>query len=51
MSGLCCGQGAQTFDYFMKLLFDQNVSYRIVGKLKDIFQDCSQVKIAGLEIR
>ncbi len=33
----------------MKLLFDQNVSYRIVGKLKDIFQDCSQVKIAGLE--
>lgn len=33
----------------MKLLFDQNISFRIVNRLKDIFQDCAQVRNEGLE--
>ena len=33
----------------MKLLFDQNISHKIVAQLKDIFQDCSQVRLEGLE--
>lgn len=33
----------------MKILFDQNISFRIVKSLKDIFPDCSQVRIEGLE--
>jgi len=33
----------------MNLLFDQNISYRIVNKLADIFPDCSQVRLEGLE--
>ncbi len=33
----------------MKLLFDQNISYRIANKLKNIFKDCTQVRVEGLE--
>ena len=33
----------------MKLLFDQNISYRILNLLKDIFPDSVQVKQLGLE--
>ena len=32
----------------MRLLFDQNISYRIVRKLSDCFLDCKQVRKLGL---
>jgi len=32
----------------MKLLFDQNISYRIVQKLSDLFPGCKQVRELGL---
>ncbi len=33
----------------MKLLFDQNISFRIVNKLQSIFPESKQVKALGLE--
>ena len=33
----------------MKILFDQNISVRIVDRIKDIFPNCSQVRLEGLE--
>lgn len=33
----------------MKLLLDQNVSYRLINKLDTIFPGSTQVRIAGLE--
>ena len=33
----------------MKLLFDQNISYRISRKLKDLFPDCKHISECGLE--
>jgi predicted nuclease of predicted toxin-antitoxin system len=33
----------------MKLLFDQNISFRIVGKLQDLLPQASQVRLLGLE--
>ena len=33
----------------MKLLFDQNISFRIVSKLKDTFPEAQQVRELGLE--
>lgn len=33
----------------MKLLFDQNISHRIISKLKDVFPDAKQVRELGLE--
>jgi predicted nuclease of predicted toxin-antitoxin system len=35
----------------MKLLFDQNLSYRLCAKLHDIFPDSSQVRLLGLDRR
>lgn len=35
----------------MRLLFDQNLSYRLCAKLKDIFPDSSQVRLVGLDRR
>lgn len=32
----------------MKLLFDQNLSFRLCAKLADLFPDSSQVSLAGL---
>ena len=32
----------------MKLLFDQNISYRIIPKLSDCYPDCKQVRELGL---
>lgn len=32
----------------MKLLFDQNISYRIVNKFNKFFDDCKQVTSIGL---
>lgn len=33
----------------MKLLFDQNISYRIISKIKDVFPNACQVRELGLE--
>jgi predicted nuclease of predicted toxin-antitoxin system len=33
----------------MKLLFDQNISFRIISKLKSVFPDSVQVREIGLE--
>ena len=33
----------------MKLLFDQNISFRIISKLNTAFSKCSQVRELGLE--
>lgn len=35
----------------MKLLFDQNISYRVVAKLKATFSECGQVRELKLENR
>lgn len=32
----------------MRLLFDQNISFRVVNKLKDYFPDCRHVSHVGL---
>ena len=33
----------------MRLLFDQNISYRLVKRIQDIFPDSKQVREVGLE--
>jgi predicted nuclease of predicted toxin-antitoxin system len=33
----------------MKLLFDQNISFRVISKLADFFQGSGQVKNLGLQ--
>jgi len=33
----------------MKLLFDQNISYRIVDKVDHLYKDCKQVSQVGLK--
>lgn len=33
----------------MKLLFDQNLSFRLVSILEDIFPDSTQARLAGLD--
>jgi len=33
----------------MKLLFDQNLSYRLVRALADVYPDCQHVRNAGLK--
>jgi predicted nuclease of predicted toxin-antitoxin system len=33
----------------MKLLFDQNLSYKLCDRLADLFPDSSQVRLAGLD--
>ena len=33
----------------MKLLLDQNLSFKLCGRLADLFPDSSQVRTAGLE--
>jgi len=33
----------------MKLLFDQNISFRLLQKIKDLFPDAKQVRELGLE--
>jgi hypothetical protein len=35
----------------MKLLFDQNLSFKLCGLLSDLFPDSKQVRIAGIHIR
>jgi predicted nuclease of predicted toxin-antitoxin system len=33
----------------MKLLFDQNLSYKLCDRLADLFPNSNQVRLAGLE--
>lgn len=33
----------------MKLLFDQNLSFKLCGRLADLFPDSSQLRLLGLE--
>jgi len=33
----------------MKLLFDQNLSFKLCGRLADLFPDSNQVRLAGLD--
>jgi len=33
----------------MKLLFDQNISYRLIKKISDLYPDAKQVRELGLE--
>tara|TARA_R110002050_G_scaffold270924_1_gene413991 strand:- start:290 stop:631 length:342 start_codon:yes stop_codon:yes gene_type:complete len=33
----------------VKLLFDQNISFRIIKKIQDVFPDSSQVKLLDLQ--
>lgn len=33
----------------MKLLFDQNLSFKLAKKLSDVFPESSQVKLLGLD--
>ena len=33
----------------MRLLFDQNISFRIISKLQDVFPEAKQVRELGLE--
>ncbi|NEW81990.1 MAG: hypothetical protein GZ094_06460 [Mariniphaga sp.] len=33
----------------MKLLFDQNISYRILKKISEAYSDSSHVKLEGLK--
>lgn len=33
----------------MKLLFDQNISFRLIKQLQDVFPDSAQVRSLGLE--
>lgn len=33
----------------MKLLFDQNISFRVLKKIADLFPEANQVRILGLE--
>lgn len=35
----------------MKLLFDQNISFRIVSRVSDIYPESQQVRLLGLENR
>ena len=35
----------------MKLLFDQNISHRILHRLEDIYPEAAQVKNLGLETK
>lgn len=35
--------------FLVKLLFDQNISYRLVSPLKDLFPESNHVRLLGLE--
>jgi len=49
MSILCSRKGKKNKDCLMKLLFDQNISFRIIEKVSDLFPDSKQVRQIGLE--
>ncbi len=49
MPGFCCRQGTQIKDSFVKLLLDQNISYRLVGKIDPLFPGTEHVRRLGLE--
>lgn len=42
-------QRTQIVNCIVKLLFDQNISFRVAIKLKHLFPDCDQVRTLQLE--
>jgi predicted nuclease of predicted toxin-antitoxin system len=34
----------------MKILLDANISYKLVNKLKTIFDDCAHIDLVGLNV-
>jgi predicted nuclease of predicted toxin-antitoxin system len=49
MSCLCCRSGTQTSSCIMKLLFDQNISFRVVKGLETILPLAKQIRELNLE--
>lgn len=49
MSCICCRQGAQNSCCIMKLLFDQNISFRVVKGLQATFPLAKQIRELNLE--
>ena len=49
MFGICSRRGTTDQSSLMKLLFDQNISFRIIPKLKDVFPEAKQVRELALE--
>lgn len=50
MSGVLGGPRASNPDVdIVKLLFDQNLSFKLCRRLEDLFPDSSQVRLVGLE--
>ncbi len=48
MPGVCCKQGTSVTTCIMKLLLDQNISFRLVSKIAEFFPETAQVKELGL---
>jgi predicted nuclease of predicted toxin-antitoxin system len=49
MPGLCGRPGkATSYRFVMKLLFDQNLSFRLCQNLADLFPESSHVRLLGL---
>ena len=46
---LRCRKGAQNSNRLLKLLFDQNISFRVAARLKSEFPSCAQVRELALE--
>lgn len=51
MLGLCCGSGAQTgvWRSRVKLLFDQNISFKLTGRLADLYPESVHVRDLNME--
>jgi predicted nuclease of predicted toxin-antitoxin system len=49
MPGICRFKRAEFKNCLLKLLFDQNISYKAVKKVETIFPGSAQVKRLGLE--
>ena len=50
MSGLCGGPRKEVgvWNKLMKLLFDQNISYKLVTRLGDVYPESKHVRQVGL---
>jgi hypothetical protein len=45
----CCIPGRSFRNSLMKLLFDQNISFRLINHIQDILPESKQVRELGLE--
>ena|SRR5438132_8978963 len=51
MPRVCRRSGAQTRDsHHMKLLFDQNLSFKLCRLLADVFPESNQIRLIGMEM-